>query len=486
MAKITEEIASTVIKGGYCVGCGACAVGADTSFRIELDPYGRYQAVKTTALESAISSKICPFSSASENEDQIASKLYSDSPHQHPLIGRFIHSYAGCVSDEVFHRKGSSGGIGKWILHELLTRNLVDTVIQIRPIQRQSEREKLRPLFEYDLMTTPQQIMEGSKSAYYPVQMSDVLNLIISRPGRYVITGVPCFIKAVRLLQSEMPVLSERIKYTVGLVCGHLKTSAYAEMIAWQEGVHPDQLEYIDFREKLPMATAKQKGIRIEGKANGQHIKSAKIAQNYFGTNYGEGFFKYRACDYCDDVVAETADIVVGDAWLPEYIPDGRGTSLVITRNSELDSIVQDAVTRNVLSLEPLSLDQVIQSQAGGFRHRRDGLAYRLYLTDRSGRWRPLKRVAPGKAHLSRKLQRMHRLRICIAEQSHIAFLTAKQQGCYSNFERQMMPLLQKYRKLDYSSGYLNGIWMSAKSFLRKITWISRLVKKIRSVVQHV
>lgn len=41
----------------------------------------------------------------------------------------------------------------------------------------------------------------------------------------------------------------------------------------------------------------------------------------------------YKACDFCDDVFAETADIALGDAWLPEYVQDGNGTNVVVTRN---------------------------------------------------------------------------------------------------------------------------------------------------------
>ena len=37
------------------------------------------------------------------------------------------------------------------------------------------------------------------------------------------------------------------------------------------------------------------------------------------------------ACEFCDDVVGETADMSVGDAWLPGYVSDWRGTSVVVS-----------------------------------------------------------------------------------------------------------------------------------------------------------
>ncbi|MGC9322644.1 MAG: Coenzyme F420 hydrogenase/dehydrogenase, beta subunit C-terminal domain, partial [Kosmotogaceae bacterium] len=65
-----------------------------------------------------------------------------------------------------------------------------------------------------------------------------------------------------------------------------------------------------------------------------------KKASDFYGYNWGYGFFKYKACDYCDDVVSETADVSVGDAWLPEYVNDSGGTNVVIVRNPVIKKII--------------------------------------------------------------------------------------------------------------------------------------------------
>ena len=39
--------------------------------------------------------------------------------------------------------------------------------------------------------------------------------------------------------------------------------------------------------------------------------------------DWGAGFFQNPACDACDDVVAETADMSFGDAWVEPYASDG-------------------------------------------------------------------------------------------------------------------------------------------------------------------
>ena len=62
------------------------------------------------------------------------------------------------------------------------------------------------------------------------------------------------------------------------------------------------------------------------------------------GTNWGLGFFKYEACDYCDDIFAETADIAVGDAWLKDYTQDALGNSVVVVRNDQIRVIMEDGL----------------------------------------------------------------------------------------------------------------------------------------------
>ena len=48
--------------------------------------------------------------------------------------------------------------------------------------------------------------------------------------------------------------------------------------------------------------------------------------------DWGAGFFQNPACDWCDDVVGETADVSFGDAWVEPYSSDGRGTNVMVVK----------------------------------------------------------------------------------------------------------------------------------------------------------
>jgi len=395
--------------------------------------------------DSAALDLICPFSDLATDETILGAAEYARvCPRHDGMLGWYIGTYVGYVSDVSLRERSSSGGLGRWLLGALLRGHHVDYCIHVAQC---ASDEAGGPLFEYRISSTAEEVYKTARSAYYPVHMGAVLREVVQRPGRYVITGVPCFIKAVRLLQRQNELIRERIRFTLGLFCGHLKSRLFAEMLAWQLGVGPDCLRWIEFRDKKASQNAKQKGVVVRG-CDGQPPRGPEVVSSLFGAEYGLGFFQYEACDFCDDVAAETADVVVGDAWLPEYIADPRGTSLVIVRHPKIAEILQQGCQSGELALQWIPPERVVDSQAGAFRHRREGLAYRLYLANRARRWYPPKRVTPGWRHLDSIRRRIYRLRIRLREESGQAFQAAKRFGDFAVFRRRMEPLVARYRRL--------------------------------------
>jgi len=97
------------------------------------------------------------------------------------------------------------------------------------------------------------------------------------------------------------------------------------------------------------------------------------------------------------------------------------------------------------LHLDSIPAEKVVESQAGGFRHRRDGLAYRLFVEDQAGRWRPTKRVTPSVTHLTPKLREIYALRYELGHASHAAFASAKVKNDFGFFLQIMNPLTARY-----------------------------------------
>jgi coenzyme F420-reducing hydrogenase beta subunit len=205
-----------------------------------------------------------------------------------------------------------------WVAAELLRTGRVDAVAHVAAATAADGEAG----FAYGLSRSEAELRAGAKSRYYPVELSGVLRAIRATPGRYAVVGVPCFIKAVNLLRAADPVIGERVAFTLGLFCGHMKSARMTESFAWQVGAEMRSVRRIDYRVKDESRPANwyraQFGL-VDGGVRAQdwwHLADG---------DWGAGFFQNPACDACDDVVAETADVSFGDAWVEPHSRTGAG-----------------------------------------------------------------------------------------------------------------------------------------------------------------
>jgi len=443
----TQKLFNTVIKNNYCIGCGACTIASDSPFEIKMDDFGNFIARQKpgTTLKSSYTNllSICPFSGKSKNENELGELLFPDNQIPDDKIGKYLECHAGYVNEANYRAKGSSGGFGKWIGYKLLETNKIDYFIQLVSNNSTNSNDLL---FDYKIFNKPEEIFQGSKSSYYPSTLQNVLRIIKGKKGKYAITGVPCFVKALRLLALHDQVIHERVAYTIGIVCGGMKSANHAKMIGWELGVHPDNLIGIDFRKKLENQPATQKGYQVW--SNKDNIERYKNANEIYGTDYGAGYFKPKACDFCDDVVAETADISFGDAWLPGYREDPEGNSMIIIRNQTLLNLIEDSIRKKEIFVNKITAGEAIESQAGGFRHRREALSLRIAEKEKRNEWYPIKRISAGDFKISKKREKIYKQREKIAEKSHICFLESLNKNSLPYFYSQMNKLDKEYKKL--------------------------------------
>lgn len=437
----------------YCSGCGACSYKFPQEIKIQMNELGMYKA-QLVSKRSTIPNinSICPFSGKSQNEWEIGESLFSKSKDIlfNKVIGYYHNLYAGHVKVGSYREKGSSGGMVSWLLDELIDRSLIDGVIHV------SATNSTNKLFEYSLSFSKEEIRKKSKSRYYPIDFSKILYEVTNKyPNyRFAFVGVPCFIKAIRLLQKEDLSIKEQIPYTIGLVCGHLKSTAFAQSFAWQSNIDPFKIKAIDFRHTEGNHLANQYFVKTEGEdiSSKKEVSIIKQNKSFFGFLWGEGFFKYNCCDYCDDVFAETADITLGDAWLPQYVSDSMGTNIVVIRNEQLKNIIQEKKTD--LNLNELSAEDIISSQDAGYRHKQKYIAYRIYKKQRSRVWVPLKRITPDSASFNKKTKKLIEYREILSKKSHIEFRKALNQNDFNYFKNNMTKVLTEYYRYYSEKSY--------------------------------
>lgn len=348
------KIIQEVVRKDLCCGCGTCAgMCPHGVLTMEFNQYGEYNPVlHEECIQCGLCDTFCPSMPGNPNKDAIGESLYEmkDKIKHKQETGYYLDSFVGHAPDESIHWNGASGGLVTWILCELLRAKKIDHVITVSPNSDSSK------FFNFVVVSTTEEVIACAKSAYYPVEISEVLRHVLSHGGRYAIVGLPCVCKAVRLVQKKNKIIRERIRYVFGLVCGQQNTSFFASYLIAASKQDFIKVSKISFREKRENKQAKKHLFGCFDK-NLNLLGEVPFTGRFYKGMIHE-YFKVCGCNYCDDVFAECADITFMDAWLPKYSDSCKGMSLFLIRELGLLKFINDMSVLNSIPIE-----EVIQSQ---------------------------------------------------------------------------------------------------------------------------
>lgn len=366
-----------IVKNDLCTGCGGCISESNSRMIWNQDGFLVPDITKDFSDDAV---KLCPFNPNPEpevrDEDQLANIFLKDAKNRDERIGKFENTYVGY--SKANRKTSSSGGLATYVFEQLLRQKVVDHLFIVKEVDG---------TYAYQWFNDIEQILQSSKTRYIPVTLQNLFKEIDQKEGKVAVSGVSCFIKAVRLKQHYKPQYKEKIPFLVGIICGGLKSTFFTDYLAQKSGIEGKYLKQ-EYRIKDPKATAIEYSFGAFDKNNTFHQMKMKTVGDMWGT----GLFKANACDFCDDVTTELADISLGDAWLEPYRKEGMGTSVIVTRTQFADELIQTGILNNKLSVSELSLAAFKSSQAGSFKHRQLGEAFRLAKIKKSKSVIPYKR----------------------------------------------------------------------------------------------
>lgn len=360
-----------IVTNDLCVGCGICTSASKSSKMNWNDDGFLVPILDDSFSENAI--KLCPFNPNPENEvkdeDVLADALFPSSKQKDFKIGRFENTYAGYSNE--YRNTSSSGGIATFIFEKILKDKIVDHLFIVKEVNGS---------YQYQWFNSIDRIKQISKTRYIPVTLEKLFKEIDEKDGKVAVSGVACFIKAIRLKQHYNPQYKDKIPFIIGIICGGLKSNFFTEYLAQKSGIKGDyhNQEY-RIKDKKSVALDYSFGA-FDDKRTFHQLKMSKV-----GDMWGTGYFKANACDFCTDVGAELADISLGDAWIDPYKKEGMGNSVVITRSKLADTLVKQGLNDKDLTLEILTLENFKSSQSGSFNHRQLSVKYRLEYFKKKG-----------------------------------------------------------------------------------------------------
>ncbi|WP_174507953.1 Coenzyme F420 hydrogenase/dehydrogenase, beta subunit C-terminal domain [Klebsiella oxytoca] len=439
-----------VISNNLCTGCGVC-ISEDKSNASSMK--WNHEGFLVPEINGASFSnemeRVCPFSLKSNfDEDSLANIFLDSALSRDDEIGRYSGLYVG-YSEE--HRKtSSSGGIATFVFDYLLQSRAVDNLFIVKEFNGE---------YKYQLFNSVQKIKSISKTRYYPVTLETLFSEIDSIEGTVAVSGVACFIKAIRLKQSYNPELKVKIPFLVGIICGGLKSKYYSDFLAQSAGCF-NEYDSAEYRVKKPESYALDYNFSCKEKYGERiHIVEMKT----LGDMWGTGLFKSNACDFCDDVTTELADISLGDAWIEPYNKEGLGNSIVITRSILADGIIRDGIAQGLLHMKQASLAQIKESQQGSFNHRHKGLYFRIANAHKNGMLTPLKRER-FLIKQSFMVNRIQKLRLVTRESSLRIWSDTKD---VDRFNEGMKPLLINLKKATSTYKLYSRVINKIKKIMR-------------------
>ena len=352
-----NDLSDCVVKNAYCCGCGVCAgVCPQNALEIRFDEYGEYRThLVGNCTDCGLCWAVCPFANGNSNEDDIAKRKFAhiQGINHKPETGYYMESYVGYARDPDVRWRGASGGLTTSLLCTLLEEHVVDYVITVSPMLGPDK------LFEYRILDNAPDVMRSSKSAYYPVELSQAVKFVRQNEARFALVGLPCFVKAIELAGNACPAIKRRLVFTVGLTCGQLKSKSYAEYLAQMAGL-TGKIKSVNFRVKDQCKPADNYAFEAEDLAG---TKCKILWSEGVGAVWCSGRFCLNACRYCDDVFAECAEIAFCDAWLHPHSKNAEGTNFMIDRIGLLN--IKGCDVNRRMALHPIPIADVIRSQTG-------------------------------------------------------------------------------------------------------------------------
>lgn len=358
----TEHTIYDIVNNQLCTGCGICVSESDS--KMVWNNQG-FLVPDTSMKFTPDAIKLCPFNPDGDinNEDSLSQEFLKDTHKADLEIGNFVNLYAGYSPE--YRETSSSGGIATYVFEYLLKNKIVDYLFIVKEIDGK---------YTYQLFTDSNQIKTISKTRYIPVTMADLFTKIDQIQGKIAISGVACFIKAIRLKQKHQPLLKEKIPFLIGIICGGLKSKFFTDYLSQKSGIQGAYSNQ-EYRIKDKNSTASDYSFGALDEATQFH----QMKMRTVGDMWGTGLFKSNACDFCDDVATELADISLGDAWIRPYNQEGLGNSVIVTRSALADKIISNGILNQELNCKEISLTLFKTSQAGSFRHRQLGMKYRVH-----------------------------------------------------------------------------------------------------------
>lgn len=355
----------SVVENDLCTQCGACAAMCPhKTIEIVRDEHYRFfPQVRDESLCQTQCKSLCVDVCAGVQEDP---SLWENNPivldtYEDFCGGDITHTWIGYSTDEAIRARGTSGGLVTGLLVYLLESGQIDGALLVGANKKDPKQHDIT------IARSREELEDAWGSKYYPMPIGERFRELVSAKEKFAVVLLGCHMRSLRLMERKLPRLASSIVLRIGLICGYCAGFKAIDDQARDWELDLETNRRIDYREgKWPG------NVRIET----PETTKKTLIYNFltripFTTNY--------RCTICSDLMNETADVVVGDAWLKELT--GRkdeGWSVIAVREPKVVPLIESAIRDGALHLEEADTETFVRSQEKPMRYKKHALATRL------------------------------------------------------------------------------------------------------------
>ena len=359
-----------VVKNNLCTGCGTCAGVCPTNAitMCKSISHGLFlpEVNEEECTDCGFCLRCCP--GYALDMQQFNASLFGKEPED-SLVGNYVCSYVGYSNDIHLRSDASSGGIVTQLLIFALEEGIIDGVL----VSRMKKSSPLEP--EPFIAKTKEEIIAASKSKYCPVPMNVALREIIEQRGKFAVVGLPCHMHGIRLAESVINGLKEKIVMHVGLFCSHTVNFHGTEFLLDKYGINAQDVSLINYR-----GNGWPGSMSIQLKNGRKLTKQFDGSWNAYWNVFTCFFFTPIRCMMCPDQSNEFSDISVGDAWLSDFKHTNLGQSVMISRSRDIEKLLHLMESSKLISLKRILPNKVHESQNFSLDFKKKKIGGRFFL----------------------------------------------------------------------------------------------------------
>ena len=345
LPQVTEVVANDL-----CIACGACIEACPENL-IHPD-YSELRGTKEIKISSTSDCQGC-----GKFCDQVCPSIKVDfrtdkDTSLHPRLGNIKNVVNGYSPEYQFNGISSSGGV----VREIITYFTMADIPVICLVQNEQG-------YEAGLINSTEELSNIPGSIYHSVGFYNAIPLLRESSRKCAIIALPCVMEGIdKYIQTCEPELELKIEARIGIICGWMYSDHAWQSFASAKRIKMTDITDISYRGEDKVGQLK---LRTNEKVHSFNRKSfSTFSEEVDFRSSFSGVYNRLRCRLCENHTNITADISVGDAWLKKYDNPEAKISIIVSRTSKGEKILDSLEHSQKLVLSQGNPDEIIESQS--------------------------------------------------------------------------------------------------------------------------